>query len=444
MATTADKLPPEHLCRLDRVSLKVDDSPEEIEPGVFLLTGTATRAGVFEYPDGMELRPLSEVMDASSLRSYMGAPVTIGHPDPRVHPRGFVTPENRQELMHGSIIAVEPQSDKVVVRMRLISHEAIEAINGGVKELSLGYALGQVDHGEGVDPVYGKYDRIQRKIRINHLALVKEARAGDTADVRTDSRGDTAQGKYRPREDKMPNQDEATVGGGEETRSDVLTLMMDGTPVQISEDQMMAIRMLVPQLRDGPGPSEGEGEMTMNMPPRQDREFPAAGGEGGEGRQDRDAPPGPGGGPEEQRSDKRDPMVPMSQVAKLVAKEVAKGIERYDSASRKRQEILSKAKDMLPEGYRMDSASTGKVMADAIIARRSEYKNEVEGICSRADSGDRAALGELSGMFREISRDVSGGREQIGSYMVPSTNRMDAKSEADVGSLYDEQEGDDK
>lgn len=74
------------------------------------------------------------------------------------------------------------------VRCEIIIHDTDALRKCGLKELSLGYSLDTVDepgrwNGE-------PYDCIQKNIEINHLALVGEARAGESARLNIDSRDD--------------------------------------------------------------------------------------------------------------------------------------------------------------------------------------------------------------------------------------------------------------
>ena len=77
------------------------------------------------------------------------------------------------------------------VRCEIIIHDTNALKSCGLKELSLGYSLDTDDtpgvyHGE-------KYDCIQKNIEINHLALVGEARAGETARLNIDGKDDDTQ-----------------------------------------------------------------------------------------------------------------------------------------------------------------------------------------------------------------------------------------------------------
>ena len=143
-----------------------------------------TTTGIFEYknPDGSirrELRLPEEVFNSDSLVSYKGKPVII------THEAGLITKDNVHEEQIGTILS-EGYRDGNDVRAEIIIHDTDGMKECGLKELSLGYNL-DLDE----TPGYWEgqpYDAIQRNIRINHLALVREARAGETARLNIDGR----------------------------------------------------------------------------------------------------------------------------------------------------------------------------------------------------------------------------------------------------------------
>lgn len=143
-----------------------------------------TSTGIFEYsnPDGSvrrELRLPEEVFAAESLASYQGKPVII------THDAGLVDKDNVHKHQIGTILTSGYRSGDDV-RAEIIIHDTDEMRHCGLKELSLGYNL-------TLDETPGEwngqhYDAIQRDIRINHLALVREARAGEQARLNIDGR----------------------------------------------------------------------------------------------------------------------------------------------------------------------------------------------------------------------------------------------------------------
>ena len=143
-----------------------------------------TSTGIFEYtnPDGSirrELRLPEEVFDPESLKSYKGKPIII------THDAGLIDKNNVDEEQIGTILSEGYRSDDDV-RAEIVIHNTDEMRECGLKELSLGYSL---DLDETPGEWNGEhYDAIQRNIRINHLALVREARAGEQARLNIDSR----------------------------------------------------------------------------------------------------------------------------------------------------------------------------------------------------------------------------------------------------------------
>ena len=140
-----------------------------------------TRVGIFEYknPDGSirrELRLPEEVFAPESLASYKGKPVIL------THEAGMIDSDNVQQEQIGTILS-EGMQDGDNVRAQIIIHDA-RKLDYGLRELSLGYSL---DLEEVPGEWQGQpYDAIQRTIRVNHLALVEKARAGDSARLNID------------------------------------------------------------------------------------------------------------------------------------------------------------------------------------------------------------------------------------------------------------------
>lgn len=172
--------------RLDSISLNQTYFTKE---GYLIDHPIVTSTGIFEYhnPDGSvrrELRLPEEVFDEKSLKSYKGKPIII------THEAGYISKDNVDEEIIGTILS-EGYRDGNDVRVEIIIHDTNAMKSCGVKELSLGYDL---DLDETPGEWEGQpYDAIQRNIGINHLALVKDARAGDQARLNIDSRDETKQ-----------------------------------------------------------------------------------------------------------------------------------------------------------------------------------------------------------------------------------------------------------
>lgn len=179
-------MPPQlhRVIRLDSVPLKQTYFTEE---GYLVDRPIVTSTGIFEYrnPDGSmrrELRLPEEVFDPASLESYRGKPVVL------THDAGLVTKDNVRDYQVGTIMSDGYRSGSDV-RAEIIVHDTDAMKRSHLRELSLGYNL-------DLDETPGEwkgmhYDAIQRNIRINHLALVRDARAGDQARLNIDSRDGT-------------------------------------------------------------------------------------------------------------------------------------------------------------------------------------------------------------------------------------------------------------
>ena len=143
-----------------------------------------TTCGIFEYTnkDGStrkELRLPEEVFKRESLESYKGKPIII------THNAGVVDKNNVAEEQIGTILG-NGYKDGKDVRAEIIIHNTEELKSSGLRALSLGYNL-ELDETPG--EWHGQhYDAIQRNIEINHLALVAEARAGDSARLNIDGK----------------------------------------------------------------------------------------------------------------------------------------------------------------------------------------------------------------------------------------------------------------
>ena len=144
-----------------------------------------TSCGIFEYSDNgsvrRELRLPEDVFSPESLKSYKGAPVVI------THDAGLIDKDNVAENQIGTILS-EGERSGDDVKAEIIIHDTDAMKSAGLKELSLGYNL-DLDETPGVWNGQ-RYDAVQKNIRINHLALVREARAGEQARLNLDGRAE--------------------------------------------------------------------------------------------------------------------------------------------------------------------------------------------------------------------------------------------------------------
>lgn len=178
----------ERVVRYDRGALR---SPRRDGKGRMRVDGVFTRAGVFEYrrADGTiqrELRPDSEVFSPDSLKSLEMLPVVNDHP------RSGLVGTDSGRAQGWTLEGVRRDGDLVVGSLMVTDPALVKAVESGKHALSVGYEV-VYDATPGVDPVYGRYDGVQRGIRGDHLAVVDVGRAGPEARVRMDSLGTLAQ-----------------------------------------------------------------------------------------------------------------------------------------------------------------------------------------------------------------------------------------------------------
>lgn len=176
--------------RLDSIRM---DQTYYTEEGYLVDHPIVTRCGLFEYEDPQakdsirrELRIPEEVFAEKSLASYEGKPIII------THDAGEIDKNNVHREQIGTILS-KGYRDGESVRCKIVIHNTDALKRCGLRELSLGYR-------QTPEETPGKYqgqsyDCIQRDIEINHLALVGEARAGDSARLNIDHK-DVEQKKY--------------------------------------------------------------------------------------------------------------------------------------------------------------------------------------------------------------------------------------------------------
>lgn len=116
-------------------------------------------------------RPESSVFDKSSLATFAGKPVTL------LHPSEPVTSENWKDYAVGDIGSeIARDGDFVRVPIKLMDLNAIKSVQDGTREISMGYTC-EIEFEDGITNDGQSYQAIQRgPIRINHLAIVPEAR----------------------------------------------------------------------------------------------------------------------------------------------------------------------------------------------------------------------------------------------------------------------------
>ena len=128
-------------------------------------------------------RPPEEVFKDESLLSYDGVDITIEHPGM------LVDSQNYKDVSVG-VVRGSGSEDNDFVQCDLIIKDqmAVDAVNSGKIELSAGYTA-MYEQIDGTAPCGTSYEFIQRDIRINHVALVDNARAGANARIFDNNQG---------------------------------------------------------------------------------------------------------------------------------------------------------------------------------------------------------------------------------------------------------------
>lgn len=166
--------------RVDSIKIDTHSSRE----GFFYDEPILTRTGIFDYknPDGSirrELRLPEQVFDPESLSSYQGKPVVI------THDAGEINKDNVRWEQVGNILT-EGYRDGDTVRAKIVINDIDSVKSSGLRELSLGYFNDLIEKPGEWNGQH--YDAIQTNIRVNHLAVVAVARAGDAARLNLDSK----------------------------------------------------------------------------------------------------------------------------------------------------------------------------------------------------------------------------------------------------------------
>ena len=136
----------------------------QIDPDNALGVRDRARVAVYRSPES--------VFDASSLATYAHRPVTLNHP------ATFVTSDTWRDVAVGQT-GEDVVRDGQFVRVPLVLMDAaaIKAVNGGTRQLSMGYSA-EIKLVDGVSPDGEPYDAIQTDLRMNHLAVCRVARGG--------------------------------------------------------------------------------------------------------------------------------------------------------------------------------------------------------------------------------------------------------------------------
>ena len=154
-----------------------DGTRTKTPEGLLRAGAVLTRAGPIDYSraelgldgDGMitVTRTMETLQHPDTLASLRGAPITVGHPE------GGVTPDNWKDVVVGAV-AGEPAMDSNTIMGNVLvgDREALDRLDQGIDELSIGYDFHLSPEGDTVGPLI-----------INHVAIVERGRAGSAVRV---------------------------------------------------------------------------------------------------------------------------------------------------------------------------------------------------------------------------------------------------------------------
>jgi len=221
-------------------------SPVKTPNGYLRCDARITRIGVFEYrfQDGKvrrELRLPDEVFKADALASFEYVPFTNDHP------REALNPKNTRRYQAGTVTNVRRADDHVAARVLITDEDVIHDVDSGKKELSCGYHCdlentpGVTDGIDGI-PDGLTYDAIQRNIVGNHVALVKQARAGSSATLHLDA-GDAVMVGRASQTPEPPGPNPGPAG-----RKTMSKVRIDGIDFELEEAAAQAVAKLTSRL----------------------------------------------------------------------------------------------------------------------------------------------------------------------------------------------------
>lgn len=206
------------------------DARRVTDEGYLIVPGRLARTGIQHYlakelglkdrnaNDTVRIyRPEDEVFNPSSMKSFDGAAVTIGHP------QAGVNAKNWKQLAMGE--AREIARDGIYMKGTLVIRDsrAIKEIESGKVELSNGYTFDlDLTPGEADGMAY---DGVQRNIRGNHVAIVSAARCGSAC--------------------RIADSDNDDLEKGDETMADKRKLVVDGIQVEAEDAAASAIEKLL-------------------------------------------------------------------------------------------------------------------------------------------------------------------------------------------------------
>lgn len=171
--------------------------------GMVRVDATVCAPGVYTYygPDGKPVReyvPPEEIARADSLASLEDATVT------NRHPRNMVDPSTWKAVSIGHARAGRADGGKAVATLVITDGSSQGEIGKSLIEVSRGVNV-RIDETPGVTPEGERYDRVQRDITYNHIALGPQGwgRQGAGVSLRLDAAGDELREDSEAKEQTM-------------------------------------------------------------------------------------------------------------------------------------------------------------------------------------------------------------------------------------------------
>lgn len=117
-------------------------------------------------------RDEADVFSHASLHSFAKIPVTVDHP-----PTGVSATNWKQVAVGTTGEEVLRDGERLKIGLKIMDQAAIQAVQGGKRELSVGYRT-EIVWGDGVAPDGTPYQAKQTQIVADHIAIVTAGRAG--------------------------------------------------------------------------------------------------------------------------------------------------------------------------------------------------------------------------------------------------------------------------
>lgn len=217
-------------------AVKIAGTQKRASDGALIVDARAARTGIQVYT-GSEVgkpelasvrvfRGADEVFHGDSLKSFAHRPITVDHPPVPVDA------SNWKDYAVGQT-ADEVTAQDIYVRVPLMvsDQNAINAVESGKRELSVGYSC-DLDWTPGITAKGETFDARQRNIRVNHVAIVDHGRAGSKVRI-----GDNAGTEWGA----MPVQDH-------QKETEVMTtknMIVDGLPILVTDQSEAMINRLI-------------------------------------------------------------------------------------------------------------------------------------------------------------------------------------------------------